>query len=566
MWEAGRVYQLSQFTAAPRVQVGDKGFTGGGATVKISGNLPRIEDVSELPVSHSVRAVIMHGIDPDKANRWASRSEPLFWVLCEMVRAGCDDDTMASVIMDRDFGISASVLDKPRPEKYAARQIQRAREEAIDPWLRELNDKHIVIGNDGGKCRVAEWVSQDGREQLVFQTFEDFRNRYMNKSVMVAASAGATKPQCVGEWWLRHPMRREFAGLVFQPGGPPLVGSRLNLWRGFSVEPVPGDWSLMRAHIPQVLAAGNQAHAHYIMRWIAWTLQNPDKQAEVALVLRGGEGTGKGALGRAMRWLYGQHGLHINNAAQLAGRFNAHLRDVCLLFADEAVRPDDQNARGTLKALITEPTLAIEGKGRDIVQSPNYLKVIMASNEDFVVSVSRDDRRFAVFDVSEEHKQDKPYFTALFSQLDHGGYGAMLHDLLAMQLDGWHPRDDIPKTEARTEQKAASLKGFERVFLDFLREGEMPAQGSRGPGRLFVATNDLQRYANDRSPCKDITWNQVSDVLRRFGFEKDDRARPRGWVSPTLPEVRAAWDSEVFAMQWDDVAEWSSVHPVHHVD
>ena len=46
-------------------------------------------------------------------------------MLCEMVRAGCDADTMASVIMDRDFGISASVLEKPNPRRYAARQVDK---------------------------------------------------------------------------------------------------------------------------------------------------------------------------------------------------------------------------------------------------------------------------------------------------------------------------------------------------------------------------------------------------------------------------------------------------------
>lgn len=556
-------YPIDRFTVAPRVQIGgEQCFTGGGARVKISGNLPRIDDPADLPVSNKTRMLIVQGGDPDDPTKWGSRSELLFHVVCEMVRANIPDDTIASVIMDPDFGISASVLDKPRPATYAARQIERAQEEAIDPWLRILNERHMVIGNDGGKCQVAEWKSHEGREQLVFQTFTDFNNRYMNKSIMIKSENGSHNLP-VGKWWLRHPMRREFSGLTFQPGGPLIVGGDLNLWRGFGVEPRAGDWSLMQTHIRQALADGNHGHADYIMRWLAWAVQNPDKPAEVALVLRGGQGTGKGVLGRAMCTVFGQHGLQVSSAMQFAGRFNAHLRDVCLLFADEAVRPEDPNARSALKTLLTEPSLAIEGKGRDIVAASNHTKVIMASNDRWVVPTEQDDRRFAVFGVSSAHAQDSRYFSALFAEADRGGLAAMLFDLLAMPLEGWHPRDDIPKTDARSEQKAASLQGFEKMFFDLLQEGEIPAFEQRGPGRPFVATAHLQEYTSNRLRRADITLNQVSTLLCKLGAEKDNRGRPRGYVLPILSDARAAWDRVMFAVRWDDTGDWSVMHDLH---
>jgi hypothetical protein len=41
-------------------------------------------------------------------------------------------------------------------EKYALRQIERAKEEAVDPWLRKLNEQFAVIRNWSGKTRVVE--------------------------------------------------------------------------------------------------------------------------------------------------------------------------------------------------------------------------------------------------------------------------------------------------------------------------------------------------------------------------------------------------------------------------
>jgi hypothetical protein len=40
---------------------------------------------------------------------------------------------------------------------------------------------------------------------------------------------------------------------------------------------------------------------------LAWTVQHPAEQAEVALVFLGEIGTGKGTLGKAMCRIFGQH-------------------------------------------------------------------------------------------------------------------------------------------------------------------------------------------------------------------------------------------------------------------
>ena len=158
----------------------------------------------------------------------------------------------------------------------------------------------------------------------------------------------------------------------------------------------------------------------------------------------------------------------------------------------------------------------------------NYAKVIMASNDDWVVPADIDDRRFAVFKVAEERKQDETYFAALNKELANGGLAAMLHDLLAMPLGDWHPRRDIPQTKERNIQKAASLVGFEALFLDMLREGETVVQRWVTDEEPFVATSELTEFAQRRLRREDMTFNKVSTLFRKLGFIKDDRARPRG--------------------------------------
>jgi len=138
----------------------------------------------------------------------------------------------------------------------------------------------------------------------------------------------------------------------------------------------------MRQHVREVCAAQDGAVYEYIMNWLAWAVQHPDQQAEVALVFIGERGSGRGTLGRVMCRIFGQHALHLSSPEHLTGRFNAHLRQCCFLFADEAYAPRDKSAEGTLKRLITEPTLTIEQKGRDPIEVPNLLHAMMASNNE----------------------------------------------------------------------------------------------------------------------------------------------------------------------------------------
>jgi hypothetical protein len=570
-FDAERSYALDMFSQAPApradqtAELGRPGQSSG--AVKVSGNIPRIADLSELDewgVSDRLKIIIAQGRHPDEPKlEDDSRSAWLFHAVCGLVRNNVPDDIIFSLLTDREWAISESVLDTgSNAEKYAIRQIERAKEEVISPGLRRLNESHFVIENDGGRCRVAEWVPSegDGREQLTSQSFEDFRNRYMHIQECAGTNAqGVPVMKPLGEYWLRSSRRRQFRGLVFRPGREAVINGFLNLWRGFGIEPAQGDWSLMQEHIRSVLAAGDALCADYITRWAAWGLQNPDQPAEVALVFRGGQGTGKSTFGRAMASLFGQHGLQVTAPGQFAGRFNAHLRDVCLLFADEAVRPDDKAARSILKALLTEKNLPMEGKGRDIIQMSNYAKVIMASNDDWVVPADIDDRRFAVFKVSEEYKQNEAYFAALNRELSSGGLAAMLHDLLATPLGDWHPRREIPQTKERDIQKSASLVGFEALFLDMLREGETVVHHWVSPDEPFVATSELTEFAQRRLRREDMTFNKVSNLFRRLGFKKDDRARPRGFVLPSLPIAREAWAKAFAKVSWDETVSWASI-------
>jgi hypothetical protein len=524
-----------------------------------------VEELAKWNVPDRVKVIIVQGKHPDEAPKSGddSRSAWLFDVLCSLVRAGVPDDVIYSIIRDPDLGIAECVLDKGRnAHTYAVRQIERAHEAVIAPELQEMNEKYAVILDAGGTLRVARFSRdyETGRSTMSFQTPSDIVQGYANRIVDIGE--GKTMP--LGRWWLNHPLRRQYEQVVFDPTGRAPT-TLLNLWTGFGVDPKQGDWSLMRAHILDVIAAGNQEHADYITKWLAWSVQNPGKPAEVAVALVGGKGTGKGTFVESIMRIFGNHAFRLSNPELLIGRFNGHLRDVCFLFGDEAYWPGSKKSEGALKALITEPEIAIEAKGVDAVPAPNRLHIILAGNEPWIVPAGADERRYAVFDLSSVRQQDHAYFAALRREMNTGGVAAMLYDLLAMNLDGWHPRQGIPRTAALERQKAQTLSPPESDILDMLILGELPHFAADvGGGRYFVGTTALAEHLRRRHG-RPISTTRIGELLgkgrgghgRGFGLEDGRERNTRGFYFEPLPNMRERWVKLRSEVEWPaDTTDW----------
>lgn len=336
--------------------------------------------------------------------------------------------------------------------------------------IKTFNERYAVA-NEAGKVIIFEPVKDPvlRRRVLTRISFADLRKLYMNRQLtMTIGEAEITKTHA--DWWLSSPQRRQYlGGVIFDPKGaaPP---DYWNLWNGFAVDAAPGDWSRMQEHIWRVICAGDDMLNEYLLNLIARMFQHPNRPGEVAPVFRGLRGAGKGIF---LNWLlsaWGQHGVHISNARHLVGNFNAHMRDCVMVFADEAFFAGDRQHEGVLKALITEPTLPIEGKGRDLVEVINMLHLFISSNSDWVVPAAIDERRFFVTDVADNRLRDFAYFAAIDEQMKTGGLAALIHDMLHRDISHFEVRD-VPNTAALKTQKTLSLGSIERWWLAVLSRG-----------------------------------------------------------------------------------------------
>ena len=107
--------------------------------------------------------------------------------------------------------------------------------------------------------------------------------------------------------------------------------------------------------------------------------------------------------------------------------------------------------------MITSDRRLVEPKGVDPFEVLDCTRIIMTSNEDWVVLASHDERRWAVFGVSAARRGDRAYSDALVAEMNGAGPAALLHALLTFDLttvnvweaplDGGAVRAETPQPE-----------------------------------------------------------------------------------------------------------------------
>jgi len=444
---------------------------------KITVNFGNLQDTNldDLGIPKDTRLLILHG-NPGK------RSQAVMSVtrrLLEVLPKDTCYDTIASILLNKEYRISDHVLEQTHPENYVKRQIDRAQDYIYHEEMGKMNERHSVVSYHG-KTMVFEEVDDTlftGHnrtiiEKKTFQAFKEFHSHVLINTGE-RGKKGEDEMRPLAEWWLKNRHRRTYNGVIFLPNKE--VHGMFNLWRGFNYKPKQGNCDIYYEHISQNICKGDDQLYTWVKKWMARCIQKPDTVGQVALVLRGKLGVGKGVFAHTFGALFGQHYFSTSQSSHLTGKFNAHLRDCILCFADEAFFAGDKQGEAVLKTLITEPTLAIEIKGVDIgPPSRNFIHLIVGSNQEWTIPAGADERRFLVLDVSPEHIQDTKYFAALEHQMKSGGYEALLYDLLRIDLTNFeHELRKPPKTKALYGQQLLTMHDDRKWWMEKLLQGQI---------------------------------------------------------------------------------------------
>lgn len=456
--------------------------------------------------------------------------------------------------------------------------------------LREL-DGHFFIRKFGNKPRVC-WRQADGR--LGQMSVHDFKVAYGDKRQQVGENKDG-KPlfKPLPDIWLDHRSTPRYDRVEFLPGHQPwqVPEGTYNVWAGwphglarerdlrprlfgevevpddeFDGHDEPAQCSLFLAHLHDHVCGGDHEVYMYLLGWMADALINPGP-SEVAVVMIGPSGSGKGTVANLFGEFFGPHFFVANRQEHIDGKFNRHLMETQLLFGDEVDFGSGEAANKRLRNLVTEPTVPIEPKGVDAWQARKWFRIMLATNDAHAIRALMDDRRYLVLnvDAGDHNRGDDKYFAEMRNQWANGGRVALFRWLTGrswrehLKNGGWSVRRR-PATAALQEQKLLSLSASDQFLLGLLEDGDLPgaAPGNRRAPRDTVLSQSLLEAMRAHSPkLRDESDQRLTKILERWGCTRWRSGSERGWTFPPLAAMRATWTARIGEHRWPaDATEW----------
>jgi hypothetical protein len=162
--------------------------------------------------------------------------------------------------------------------------------------------------------------------------------------------------------------------------------------------------------------------------------------------------------------------------------------------------------------------MSYERKGLDPYEGRNYTRIMIASNEDWIVPASSGGRRWFALEVGDEREKDYAYFAAIDEEMANGGLAAMLYDLQRTDLPKKVNVRSAPVTPWLVEQRLHSYDNKRRWWRGVLLEGGFRDNESG----MFIALDEAKPTVVKREDF--------------FASAKAYFAGPRG-VDPTPSEV-----------------------------
>lgn len=487
------------------------------------------------------------------------------------------------------------LLDYCSEEARAEWRSNRA--DSLDAMMKHFDARFAVV-RIKGTARVLEIPANKASEPIQMKA-GDFRLVYAPYKILIPGDDGECKEISATDHWLfGHGKRPTYLSVIFDPGAEPDADPEVwNLWRGFGVEGKPGDWSLLRQHLFDVVCRRNPYWFAWVMCWLADIVQNPAVKPGTAIVVKGLKGTGKTKVAEWISELMPHNSMSIAKQSQVLGRFNAHHAGKLLINSEEAFWAGDKAGEAALKHMITGAKQVIEGKGVDAIEVDDFVRLWMCTNADWAVPSTFDERRFAVLLASEEHRQDFTYFRAIDAQMTGGrdrsrneraawsGLQAMMWDLKHLRMPAWIEARSPPVTPWLAEQTEHSLSSVEAWWHSVLADGAFEADKSTNywpepdasessdmaamqaavgitstepadmPGGLEVSVNEVwdsyQRWVKENKERYPATKEAMGKYLKILGVNKsrprsDGKKgyRPYVYTFPPVQELREAFTTK----------------------
>ena len=215
--------------------------------------------------------------------------------------------------------------------------------------------------------------------------------------------------------WCKDKSIKTFTTMEFLPPPQACPQNVFNLWKGFNVDNIKSESSNDVTHFLHhisILAGHSEQGKEYLCKFLAQLVQQPGKIPGVALVFISQEGAGKNIFWNALFDMLGADYYYetADPVNDLFGRFSTGRKGKLVIDIDEASSKDNFPNHNRLKNMITSHIIQYEQKGQNPMTIRNFARLVFTSNNDMCVKITENDRRYALFEVSNEMIGNKHYF------------------------------------------------------------------------------------------------------------------------------------------------------------
>lgn len=252
---------------------------------------------------------------------------------------------------------------------------------------------------------------------------------------------------------------------------------KCNMWNGWPTHPKEGKCRHLLDLLDylcngesQVMTKGGMTPAEWVLKWLAYPLQNPGAKMQTALVFHGGQGTGKNLFFECIMEIYGKYGSIVDQRA-IEDKHNDYASCKLFLIADEVVaRQELYHNKNNIKHLITGRTIRINPKHVAAHDESNHINIVFLSNEVQPLHLESWDRRFMV--LWTPPKLDEEFYREVAKEIKDGGVEALHHHLLNLDLTGFDEHTKPIMTKAKEDLIDIGMESPER-FLREWRSGDL---------------------------------------------------------------------------------------------
>lgn len=279
-----------------------------------------------------------------------------------------------------------------------------------------------------------------------------------------------------------------------------------------------GDPAPFLNHIAALLP--NAQDQQILLAYLAALVQYPGVKFQWMPLLQGVEGNGKSLIITAIAHAVGRRYTHLPNAHDISNKFNAWLVGKLFIGIEEIYTKDRIECIETLKPLITNSRVDIQGKGDNQETGDNRANFIATTNHQDAIRKTNRDRRYCVFFTAQQEESDLQrdgmtgrYFPDLYDWLRREGFAIVNQYLRDYKIpDELNPAtlcQRAPVTSSTDAAIQASMGPVEQEIVEAVAEGRPGFAGG------WISSYALDQLLEHR---RNISHNKRKEMMQALGY------------------------------------------------